>query len=130
MFLRRQLSRALVKKVDISTYLFSSSVAVNVDEPTVNEDLENSKHEESVIRSNTNNKNTKQKSKIDTKVNSNTNNNVGRQRTETEKKGESHSKIIHKYINMKDKYKSQKIMILRDNMIKNIKGWEISKKSA
>ena len=93
-FLRRQLSKALAKKVDISTYLFSGSVAVNVDEPTVNEDPENSKHEKSVIRSNTKNINIKEKSNMDSKVNSNTNNNVGRQRRETEKKSENHLRMI------------------------------------
>ena len=94
MFLRRQLSKALAKKVDISTYIFSSSVAVNVDEGTENEDPENSKHEKSVIRSNTKNINIKEKSNMDSKVNSNTNNNVGRQRRETEKKSENHLRMI------------------------------------
>ena len=32
------------------------------------------------------------------------------------------------YNGKKDQNKSQKIVILRDSMIKNIKGWEISQK--
>ena len=45
-FLRRQLSEALVKKVDTSAYLSASTIIVNADEPPVNRDTVNSKPEE------------------------------------------------------------------------------------
>ena len=40
-FLCRQLSEALAKKVDTSTYLSTSTIAVNADESPVNRDLVN-----------------------------------------------------------------------------------------
>ena len=73
--------------------------------------------------------NTKEKSSTETKVNSNASNNVERQRREAEKKNESASRTIRtEYNGKKDQNKSQKIVILGDSMIKNIKGWEILKK--
>ena len=128
-FLRRQLSEVLSKKVDTSAYLSTSTIAVNADEPPVNGDLVNSKPEESAIRSDSKKANTKEKSNTETNVNSNASDNIERQRRETEKKNESASRTIRtEYNGKKDQNKSQKIMILGDSMIKNIKGWEISKK--
>ena len=67
--------------------------------------------------------NTKEKSSTETKVNSNASNNVERQRREAEKKNESASRTIRtEYNGKKDQNKSQKIVILGDSMIKNIKG--------
>ena len=122
-FLRRQLSETLAKKVDTSTYLSSSIVAVNADQqPPANEDLANSKPEESAIRSDIKKENTKEKSNIETNVNSNANNNVERQRRETEKKSESDSKKVRtEHNDKKNQNKSQEIVILGDSMIKNIK---------
>ena len=122
-FLRRQLSETLPKKVDTSTYLSSSIVAVNADEqPPVNEDLANSKPEESAVHSDIKKENTKENSNIETNVNSNANNNVERQRRETEKKSESDSKKARTEHNgKKNQIKSQEIVILGDSMIKNIK---------
>ena len=82
-FIRRQLSEALVKKVNTSADLSSSIAAVNVDEPPGNWDLTNAKPEESAIRSDSKKKDTKEKSNTETKVNSNANNNVERQKIET-----------------------------------------------
>ena len=128
-FLRWQLSEALAKKVDTSTYLSTSTIAVSADEPPVNADLVNSKPEESAIRSDSKNTNTKEKPNTETNVNSNASNNIERQRRETKKKNESASRTIRtKYNGKKDQNKSQKIVILGDSMIKNIKGWEILKK--
>ena len=128
-FLRRQLSEALAKKVDTSAYLSTSTIAVNADEPPVNGDLVNSKPEESAIRSDSKKTNTKEKPNTETNVNSNASNNIERQKGETEKKNESASRTIRtEYNGKKDQNKSQKIVILGDSMIKNIKGWEISKK--
>ena len=54
---------------------------------------------------------------------------ISRDKEETEKKNESSSRTIRtEYSGKKDQNKSQKIAILGDSMIKNIKGWEISKK--
>ena len=78
----------LVKKVDTSTCLFSSTAAVNADKAPVNEDLSNSKSEESAIRRDSKKKNSKEKPNIETNVNLNPNNNAERQRRETEKKTE------------------------------------------
>ena len=65
-----------------------------------------------------------------TNVNSNANENVERQRRETEKKSESDSRTMHTEHNgKKDQNKSQKIVILGESMIKNMKVWDISKKS-
>ena len=65
-----------------------------------------------------------------TNVNSNANENVERQRRETKKKSESDSRTMHTEHNgKKDQNKSQKIVILGDSMIKNMKVWDISKKS-
>ena len=112
-FFRRQLSEALAKKVDSSTYLSSSTVAVNVDEPPVNEDLANSKPEENAIRSDSKKRNTTEKSNIETNINSNANNNVETQRRETKKKSEIDSRTIQTEHNgKKDQNKSQKIVIL------------------
>ena len=62
-------------------------------------------------------------------VNSKANNNVERQRRETEKKSESDQRTVRTEQNAKkDQSKSKKIVIFGDSMIKNIKGWEISKK--
>ena len=73
--------------------------------------------------------NTKEKSNTETNVNSNASNNIERQKRETEKKNESASRTIRtEYNGKKDQNKSQKIVILGDGMIKNIKGWEILKK--
>ena len=77
-FLRIQLSETLAKKVNTWNYLSSSTVAVNADEPPVNEDLANSKPEESAKRCESKEKNNKEKSNIETNVNSNANNNVVR----------------------------------------------------
>ena len=85
-FIRRQLSEALVKKVNTSADLSSSIAAVNVDEPPGNWDLTNAKPEESAIRSDSKKKNTKEKSNTETKVNSNANNNVERQRRDIKEK--------------------------------------------
>ena len=69
------------------------------------------------------------KNKAETNINSNASNNIERQRRETEKKNESASRSIRtEYNGKKDHSKSQKIVIHGDSMIKNIKGWEISKK--
>ena len=128
-FLRRQLSEALAKKVDTPAYLSTSTVAVNADEPPVNGGLVNSKPEESAIRSDNKKTNTKEKSNTETNVNSNASNNREIQRRETEKKNERAARTIRtEYNGKKDQNKSQKIVILRDSMIKNIKGWEISQK--
>ena len=62
-------------------------------------------------------------------VYSKANNNVERQRRETEKKSESDQRTVRTEHNAKkDQSKSKKIVIFGDSMIKNIKGWEISKK--
>ena len=79
-FLRRQLSEALAIKVDTSSYLSSSTVAVNADESHVNEDLANPKPEESAICSDRKKKNTKEKSNTERNINSNANCNVEIQR--------------------------------------------------
>ena len=128
-FFRRHLSEALAKKVGTSAYLSTSTIAVNADETPVNGNLVNSKPEESAIRSDSKKKNTKEKSNTETNVNSNASNNIETQRRETEKKNESASRTIWAEPNgKKDQNKSQKIVILGGSMIKNIKGWEISKK--
>ena len=128
-FLLRQLSEALAKKVYTSAYLSSSTIAVNADEPPVNGDLVNSKPEESPIRSDSKKTNTKEKSSTETNVNSNASNDIERQRRETEKKNKSASKTVRTEYNCKkDQNNSQKTVILGDSMIKNIKGWESSKK--
>ena len=127
-FLRRQVSETLAKKVDTSAYLSSSTIPVNADERLVNGDLVNSKPESST-RSDSKKTNTKEKLSTETNVNSKASNNVERQRRETEKKNESASRKTRiEYNGKKDQNKSQKIVILGDSMIKNIKGWEISKK--
>ena len=73
--------------------------------------------------------NTKDESNTETSVNSNASNNIERQRRETEKKNKSASGTIRtQYNGKKDQNKSQKIVILGDSIIKNIKGWEISRK--
>ena len=127
-FLRRQVSETLAKKFDTSAYPSSSTIPVNADERPVNGDLVNSKPESST-RSDSKKTNTKEKSSIETNVNSNASNNAERQRRETKKKNESVSRTIQTEHNgKKDQNKSQKIVILGDSMIKNIKGWEISKK--
>ena len=128
-FLRRQLSEALAENVDTSAYLSTNTIAVNADEPPINGDLVNSKPEESAIRSDSKKTNTKETSNTETNVNSNASNNLERQRRDTGKKNESASRAIRtEYNGQKDQNKSQKIVILGDSMIKNIKGWEISKK--
>ena len=120
-FLHRQLSEALAKKVDTSAYLPTSTVAVNAHEPPVNGDLVSSKPEESVIRSD-NKKNTKEKSNTETNVNPNASNNIETQTIKTEKKNESALGTIRtEYNSKKDQNKSQKIVILGDSTIKNIK---------
>ena len=112
-----------------SVYLSSTTVAFNADKPPANGDLVNSKPEESAIRSNSKKTNTKEKSSTEMNVNTNASNNVERQRRETEKKNESASRKTRiEYNGKKDQNKSQKIVILGDSMIKNIKEWEISKK--
>ena len=68
-FLRRQLSEVLSKKVDTSAYLSTSTVAVNPDEAPANEDLVNSKPEESPISIDSKQTNTKEKSNTGTCVN-------------------------------------------------------------
>ena len=128
-FLRRQLSEALAKKVDTSAYLSTSTVAVNADEPPVNGDLVNSKPQESAISSDSIKTNTKEQSNTETNVNSNASNNIEIQRRGTKKKNESSTRTIRiEYNAKKDQNKSQKIVILGESMIKNIKGREISKK--
>ena len=91
-FLRRQLSDALVKKVDHSAYLSSDTVAVNADQPPVNEDLADPKPEK--IRSESKKNNTKEKSNTETNINSNVNNYVESKIRDTEKKSESDSRMI------------------------------------
>ena len=129
-FLCRQLREDVAKKVDISAHLSNITVAGNADKAPVNRNLANSKPDESAISSESKKKNTKEKSNTETTVNSNANNNVERQKRETEKKSKSDSRIIIQTENngKRNQNKSQKIMILGDSMIKNIKGWEISKK--
>ena len=117
-YLRRKLSEAL-----------TGTIAVNADEPPVIGDLVNSKPEESAMRSDSKRTNTKEESNTEMSVNSNANNDIERQRRETEKKNESASGTIRtQYNGKKDQNKSQKIVILGDSIIKNIKGWEISRK--
>ena len=128
-FLRRQLSEVFAEIVNTSAYLSSNTVAVNDDEPPINEDLINLKPEESARRSDSKKKNTKEKSSTEMNLNSNASNNVERQRTKTETKNESISRTIRtEYNGKKDQIKSQKIVILGDKMIKNIKESEILKK--
>ena len=128
-FLRRQVSEALAENVDTSAYLSTNTIAVNADEPPINGDLVNSKPEESATRSDSKKTNTKETSNTEMNVNSNASNNLERQRRDTGKKNESASRAIRtEYNGQKDQNKSQKIVILGDSMIKNIKGWEISKK--
>ena len=128
-FLRRQLSEVFAEIVNTSAYLSSNTVAVNDDEPPINEDLINLKPEESARRSDSKKKNTKEKSSTEMNLNSNASNNVERQRTKTETKNESISRTIRtEYNGKKDQIKSQKIVILGDKMIKNIKESGILKK--
>ena len=61
-FLLRQLSEVFAEIVNTSAYLSSNTVAVNDDEPPINEDLINLKPEESAIRSDSKKTNTKEKS--------------------------------------------------------------------
>ena len=71
---------------------------------------------------------TKKQTLRKTNVNSNASNNRETQRRETEKKNERAARTIRTEHNgKKDQNKSQKNVILGESMIKNIKGWEISK---
>ena len=122
-FLRRQQSEALAKKVDTPAYLSTSTAAVNADEPPVNGGLVNSKPEVSAIRSDNKKTNIKEKSNTETNVNSNASNNREIQRRKIEKKNERAARMIRtEYNGKEDENKSQKIVILGDSMIKNIKG--------
>ena len=117
------LKGAVAKKVDNSAYLSGSTIVVNAHEPPVNGDLLNSKPKESAIRSDSKMRNNKEKSSTETSINSNANNNIERQRRETEEENESVSRTIQtEYNDQKDQNKSQKLVILGDSMIKNIKG--------
>ena len=95
-FLCRQLSEALVKKVDTSAYLSTSTIIVNADEPPVNRDMVNSKPEEVQYAATAKKTNTKEKSNqnTETNINSNARNNIERQRRKIEKKNESASRTI------------------------------------
>ena len=84
-FLCRQLSEALAKKVDTFTYLSSSTFTVNADEAPVDEDLANSKPEESAIRSDSKRQALK-KNQTETTANSNASNNIERQRRDRKEK--------------------------------------------
>ena len=125
-FLRRQLSEALAKKVDTS-YLSTSTIAVDADEPSVNGDLVNSKPEESAIRSDSKKTNTKEKSNTETNVNTNASNNIERQRRETEKNESALRTIRTEYKGKKDQNKSQKIVILGDRGSKTSKDGKFRK---
>ena len=77
-FLRRQLREALGKQVNTSAYPSSSTAAVNVNEPPVNEDQARPKPKEKGIHSDSKNKNIKEKPITETNNNSKANNNVKR----------------------------------------------------